>query len=66
LLADSVAPQGAVAVRSEDSDVAVTPLDSDMECSYQAIPALSTPLSDQDMTDIAWEDHAEDVVREDR
>jgi len=53
-------------VRSEDSDVAVTLLDSDIECSYQAVPALPRPLSDQEMTDIAWDDNTEDVVREDR
>ena len=59
-----VKPKDKVAITLEDGRLAVTPLGSGIEASYQAIPALKRPLTDQQMTDIAWEDHLEEVVAE--
>ena len=61
-----VKPKDKVTVKVDDGQVRVTPASSGTDASYQAIPALPRSLSDQEMTDIAWEDHVEDVVREDR
>jgi len=48
----------------DDGRITVTPLQEGIEASYQAIPALPHPLTDQEMTDIAWDEHADKVVRE--
>ena len=59
-----VKPKDKVTVTLEDGRVTVTPLGSGIEASYQAIPALKRPITDREMTDIAWEDHVEGVARE--
>jgi len=51
-------------ILEDDGRITVTPLSMGIEASYQAIPALPHPLTDQEMTDIAWDEHADKVVRE--
>ena len=61
-----VKPKDKVAMTIDHGQITVTPLGSGIETSYQAVPALPHSLSDQELTDIAWEDHVEDEAREDR
>ena len=60
-----VKPKHKVAVTVEGQQVTVTPLGADIEVSYQAIPPLQRPVTEREMTDIAWEDHVEAIAEDD-
>jgi AbrB family looped-hinge helix DNA binding protein len=57
-----VRPKDNVVLSVEDGYVRVSPLGSAIDASYQAVPALKRKLRDRQMTDIAWEEHAEEVA----
>ena len=57
-------PKEKVVIQYKDGAVSVTPLKDTLESIYQSVPALKKPLTDREMTDIAWEDHAAEVAQE--
>ena len=59
-----VRPKDRVAIRLEGDRVVVTPLRSGLAARFRSIPALPQKLTDKEITEIAWEDHAMHVARE--
>lgn len=59
-------PKDRVLFRVEQDSVEIVPAPprSSLEEGYQSIPALTHPLTDKEMTQIAAEEHAEHVARE--
>lgn len=53
-----------VSVRRDGDGAKVTPARSRVDASFGAVPALKEPLTDREMTDVAWEEHARHVARE--
>ena len=59
-----VHPKDKVAVTIEDGEVRISRLGAGLEASYQAVPALERPLTDEEVTAIAWEEHARGVAKQ--
>lgn len=59
-----IQPKDKVAFRIQDGEVRVRPARSSLEAVYRSVPALKQPLSDKEMTEIAHEEHARQVVEE--
>ncbi len=61
-----VSPRDKVAFRVENGEVVIRPARSTLDAAYRSIPALARPLSDQEMTELAHDEHAINVVEEGR
>jgi AbrB family looped-hinge helix DNA binding protein len=61
-----VQPKDKVRIKVEGHEVKVTPLGSPMDASFQAVSALKKPLSLEQMTEIAHDEHAEEAALEGR
>lgn len=59
-----VKPKDKVAFKLEDNGIKLVPLGSPLESSFQAVPPLKKPLTDEAMSEIAAEEHAQHVARE--
>jgi AbrB family looped-hinge helix DNA binding protein len=59
-----VKPKDRVAFDVEGESVKITRVGSRLAAGYQSVPPLSPSRSLQEMTDIAWEEHAQVVARE--
>lgn len=53
-----------VAVELDDGGARIRPARSNVEASYQAVPALTTPQTLAEITQIAWDEHAQEAARE--
>ena len=53
-----------VAVELDDGGARIRPARSDIEASYQAVPALATPRTLAEMSEIAWDEHAQEAAGE--
>jgi len=53
-----------VAVELDDEGAKIRPARSDVEWSYQAVRALDPPRTLAEITEIAWEEHAQEAARE--
>jgi AbrB family looped-hinge helix DNA binding protein len=53
-----------VAIQVEDDRVTLAPARSALETIYRSVPALPRPLSVEEMTEIAAEEHAQHAARE--
>ena len=60
----SIKPKDKVAFQLQDGTIKLVPVGSPLEASYQAVPALTRPRSDKQMTQIAAEEHAQQVAKE--
>jgi AbrB family looped-hinge helix DNA binding protein len=61
-----VRPKDKVAFRVENGQVFISPANSTLDAAYRAIPALARPLSDKEMTELAHDEHAQQVAEEGR
>lgn len=59
-----IKPKDKVTIHVEHDVVTLTPAGSTLEVIYQSVPPLPRPLSTEEMTEIAAEEHAQDAVRE--
>jgi AbrB family looped-hinge helix DNA binding protein len=59
-----IKPKDKVSIALENERVVMKPVRSPVEESYQAIPALKKPLTVEEMTEIASEEHAEEAAKE--
>ena len=57
-------PKDKVAIQVGDRQVTIAPAGSALDESYQSIPALATPRTWKEATQIAAEEHARDAARE--
>lgn len=53
-----------VAVELDNGSARIRPARSDIEASYQAVPALDPPRTLAEITEIAWDEHAQEAARE--
>ncbi len=58
-----VKPKDKVIFEVDDAGVKIRPLASRLAASYQAIPALTQTRTMEEITEIAREEHAEEVAR---
>lgn len=58
-----VKPKDKVLFLIEEDGIRITPVASTLESGFQAFPALDRPLSSEEMTEIAWEEHARIVAQ---
>lgn len=58
-----IKPKDKVAIRLIDRHVTIEPAASGFLAAYRSIPALATPLTDREMTEIAAEEAAERAVK---
>jgi AbrB family looped-hinge helix DNA binding protein len=61
-----VTPKTKVTLRFEQGAVKVVPVTATVESIYQSVPALDRPLADRDISDIAHEEHAQEVAHKGR
>jgi AbrB family looped-hinge helix DNA binding protein len=59
-----VRPRDRVAFEVSDGQVFIRPARRSLELLYRSIPALKRPLSDEEMTQLAQEEHAREVAEE--
>lgn len=59
-----IKPKDKVAIRIEDETVSIAPARSTLQAGYQSVGPLKTPLTDNEMTEIAAAEHAEAAARE--
>lgn len=59
-----VKPKDKVVIRVEGDQVSITLANRDYTASFRAVPALARRLSVEEMTEIAHEEQAEEVVSE--
>lgn len=59
-------PKDRVEFEVEDGVVKVRRAESRLRRFYQSVPALPIPLTDKEITDIAWEEHVMEWARKDR
>jgi AbrB family looped-hinge helix DNA binding protein len=59
-----IKPRDRVSLALEDGVVVVRPIASGLLAGYRSVPALRTPRSLREMTDIAAEEAAEEAARE--
>ncbi len=52
-----------VTIQVDEQTVTITPARSAVDESFGAIPPLSRPLSDTDITELAAEEHAQEAAR---
>ena len=55
-----------VAIHVDEETVTIAPARSPVDASYGVLPPLPRPLSVEDMTEIAAEEHAQEAAREGR
>lgn len=53
-----------VAVELDGDGARIRPTRSDTEASYQAVPALATPRTPAELSEIAWDEHAQEAARD--
>ena len=53
-----------VTIQVEDDMVTLVPARSALETIYQSVPALSRPMTVEEMTELAAEEHAQHAARE--
>lgn len=61
-----IKPRDKVVFRLEDGEVRIIPAEASLQASFQAVPPLRQPLTDEQMIEIAGEEHAQLVAREGR
>ena len=59
-----VKPKDKVAFKLDGNEIKVVPVGSPVESSFQAVPALKKPMSLDELTEIAAEEHAQHVAQE--
>ena len=59
-----IKPRDRVAFRVEGGVVTIIPVRSTLEQHYRSVPALDPPRTIEEMTEIAWEEHADAVAGE--
>jgi AbrB family looped-hinge helix DNA binding protein len=59
-----IKPKDRVAFRVEDNTVMVSPARSAVEERFGAVPPLARPISVEEMTEIAAEEHAPEAARD--
>jgi AbrB family looped-hinge helix DNA binding protein len=59
-----IKPKDRVAILVEEGGVRIVPIRWSVDASYGAVPPLSSPLSVEEMTEIAAEEHAQEAARE--
>lgn len=59
-----VKPRDRVMFVVEGDEVKIVPFRSRLEASYQAVPALDPPRTLEEMAEIAWAEHVQDIARE--
>ena len=59
-----IKPRGQIAIRLAAGEVTVTPVKATLKEIYQMGGALKKPLTDQEMSRIAWEEQALSVAKE--
>ena len=61
-----IKPKDRVTIRLEGDGLKVRPARSRLDDIYQSVPALDRPLTDREVSDIAWDEHAEEIARQGR
>lgn len=59
-----VKPKDKVTIRLVDDEVKVTPVKATLETIFQSVPALKKKLTDKQISQIAWDDHAHAAAKE--
>ena len=59
-------PKDRVAIQMEDEIVTIAPMRSPVEETYGVLPRLPRPLTVEEMTEIAAEEHAREAARDGR
>ena len=59
-----VRPKDKVAFYLEGDSVKIVPLRSELAAIYRSVPALDPPRSLEEISRIAWEEHAQHVAQE--
>ncbi len=59
-----IKPKDKVSFRVEGDEVRIMASRSKVDAIYRSVPALKHRLSDRELTDIAWEEHAFEVAKE--
>ncbi len=59
-----IKPRDRVVFRVDGGVVTIAPVRSALGRHYQSVPALDPPRTIEEMTEIAWEEHARAVARE--
>lgn len=59
-----VKPRDKVAFKLEGKEIKIVPVGSPIEASFQAVPALKTSISLEEMTEVAAQEHARHVAQE--
>src|SRR4051812_43831961 len=57
-------PRDRVVFEMHEGQLLIRPARSSLDASYRSVPALDRPLSDNEMTEIAQEEHARQVAEE--
>jgi AbrB family looped-hinge helix DNA binding protein len=52
-----------VTIRLENERIVVTPAEDELAAGFRSIPALKRPMTDNEMTELATEENAREVVR---
>ena len=60
-----IKPKDKVEFALDDGQIKVSPARSRLSEIYRSVPPLDRPLTDQQMSDVAWDEHAQHVARED-
>lgn len=60
----AIKPKDKVAFKLERGEVKLVPAASSLEASFQAIPPLGRPLTDEQLIEVATEEHAKRVAKE--
>ena len=58
-------PKDKVALRLDGGKITVTPVVSSLESIYQVTGILKETRSDREVTDTAWDEHAQEAAQED-
>ena len=59
-----IKPKDKVSIRLERNVIVLAPSTSTLDAIYQSVPALPNPLTVEEMTEIAAEEHAKQFVRD--
>jgi len=59
-----VRPRDRVAFEVHEGQVLIRPARSSLDAVYRSVPALEQPVSDKEMTQLAQEEHAQQVAEE--
>jgi AbrB family looped-hinge helix DNA binding protein len=61
-----IKPRDKVAFRLEHGELRIVPAAASVQASFQAVPPLRQPLTDEQIIEIASEEHAHHVAKEGR